>query len=106
MNTLNLKPDFCPQINLIMEMEFGEKRMSGLVLHNDILCVAKKLDKKSFLYKMFNSDNKEKTHLMKVHNVNINNTLESINFIAITNKEFKLKRNMYEKNKKKSKKKN
>jgi hypothetical protein len=105
MNTL--KPDFCPQINLIMEMEFGAKRMSGLVLHNNILCVAKKLDKTSFLYKMFNSDkNTEKTHLMKVHNVNINNTLESINFIAISNKEFKNKRNLYEKTKKKSKKKN
>ena len=43
---------------------------------------------------------------MKVHNVNINNTLESINFIAISNKEFKNKRNLYEKTKKKSKKKN
>jgi hypothetical protein len=40
---------------------------------------------------------------MKVHNVNINNTLESINFIAISNKEFKLKRNMYEKSKKNTK---
>jgi hypothetical protein len=41
---------------------------------------------------------------MKVHEVNSNNTLESINFIAISNSEFKIKRNMYEKTKKKSKK--
>jgi hypothetical protein len=59
-----LKPDFCPQINLIMEMEFGEKRMSGLVIHNNTLCVAKKLDKKSFLYKTFNSDKNKEKHIL------------------------------------------
>ena len=77
--------------------------MSGLVLHDKKLCVAKKLDTKSFLYKMFNQNksNEKKTHLMKVHNVDKNNTLESINFIAITTNEFKYKRNMYEKTKKK-----
>jgi hypothetical protein len=38
--------------------------MSGLVLHNDILCVAKKLDKTSFLYKMFNSDKNKEKHIL------------------------------------------
>jgi hypothetical protein len=65
----SLKPDFCPQINLVMDMEFGKKRMSGLVLHKNKLCVAKKLNTKSFLYNIFNSENnkEKKTHLMKVH---------------------------------------
>ena len=47
-----------------MEMEFGEKRMSGLVIHNNTLCVAKKLDKTSFLYKMFNSDKNKEKHIL------------------------------------------
>jgi hypothetical protein len=99
-----LKPDFCPQINVIMEMEFGSKRMSGLVLHENKLCIAKKIDTNSFLYNMFNPNkSNKKTHLMKVHNIDKSETLESIYFIAITEKEFKLKRDAYEKTKTKKK---
>lgn len=98
----DLKPDFCPQINLIMENEYKSKKIGGMVLHDNKYCVCKKLDKKSFLYKMFNLNNSDKiiTHLMKVHNVDKNNkNLESINFIGLTKDEFKTKLKMYEKDK-------
>ena len=96
-----LKPDFCPQINVMMEIEFGLKRMSGMVMHENKICVAKKLKKDNFLYNMFNQnkDKKEKTHLMKVHTIDNNNNLESISFIGITTDQFKSKKKMYEKNK-------
>ena len=48
-----------------MDMEFGKKRMSGLVLHKNKLCVVKKLNTKSFLYNIFNSENnKEKKNTL------------------------------------------
>ena len=100
----DLKPDFCPKINLIMENDYKSKKTGGMVLHDNKYCVCKKIEKKSFLYKMFNlnkSDNKI-THLMKVHNVDENNkNLKSINFIGITKDEFKKKRQMYDEDKKK-----
>ena len=97
----NLKPDFCPQINVIMENDYKSKAIGGMVLHDNKYCVCKKLNKKSFLYKMFNFNTSDKkaqqiTHLMKVHNTNENKNLKSINFIGITKDEFKNKRKLYE----------
>ena len=50
-----LKPDFCPQINVDISFASG-----GLILHNNKLCVSKKLDKNSFLYKSFNVSKNKK----------------------------------------------
>lgn len=98
----DLKPDFCPQINVIMENDYKSKGSGGMVLHDNKYCVCKKLNKKSFLYKMFNFNKSDKkiTYLMKVHNTNENKNLESINFIGISKEEFNNKRKLYENDKK------
>ena len=96
-NKLSLLPDMCPQVNL--EMSFGK---GGIIFHNNNICVAKPLLKDSFLYKMFNmgitSISKKKTYLVKEHK-QVKNRLDSIVFIAITDNEYNIKRNKYEKEK-------
>lgn len=93
-----LKPDFCPQINV--DISFGS---GGLILHNNKLCVSKKLDKNSFLYKSFNVSKNKKQYLVKEHTQNNKNELESIKFFAITSSEFKKKRSLYKKKSKNNK---
>ena len=75
-NSLSLRPDMCPQINVDMSMSQG-----GIILHNNKICVAKPLLKDSHLYKMFNMGiiSKKKTYLLKEHNQD-NNRLDSCFF--------------------------
>lgn len=93
LNKLSLLPDMCPQINLDMSKDQG-----GNIFHNNKFCVAKPLLKDSHLYKMFNmgisSSSKKKTYLVKEHNQD-NDRLDSIVFIAITDKEYRNKRKKY-----------
>mgnify|MGYP003973434551 FL=1 len=92
----SLTPDFCPQINV--ESKLGEK-FGGLVLHNNVYCVAKIMKKDSHLYKVFNDGKKEKqTHLMKYHKTNDKTkTLSSIEFIPLSKAEYIKKRKAYKK---------
>ena len=91
-----LRPDFCPEINV--DMKFGK---GGLIIHNEKLCVAKPFNKTSLLYKNFNKNSKiKKIYLVKEHTQTKEGGLASITFSAISTKEYKKKRELFNKTKK------
>jgi hypothetical protein len=91
----NLRPDFCPEINV--DMKFGK---GGLIIHNGKMCVAKPFNKTSLLYKKFNTNSKiKKNYLVKEHTETKEGGLASITFSAISTKEFKEKRDLFKKTK-------